>query len=105
MKENSKPSDAQNEAWMHGYLTIGDYNDEKRDSLTTAEGIFDGPVLAGFCYTGTRDRPDPNMLFRGSPSYNRDDKDLFHVPVNIFKKKETTTEKIGRTTVESVGRV
>jgi hypothetical protein len=104
MKENfnGKPSDAQNEAWLHGYLSSEDYEKEKSNGLTIAEDSFNGPVLAGFCYTGTNERPDSNMLFKGSPSYDKKDKDIFSVPVNIYIKKEKTTEKTGRTTVESV---
>ncbi|MFA4824316.1 MAG: hypothetical protein WC593_04075 [Methanoregula sp.] len=104
MKEDSgsTPSDAQNDAWLHGYLSPGDYANEKSNALIIAEGSFDGPVLAGFCYTGTKDRPDPNMLFKGAPSYNQKDKDIFSVPVNIYRKTEKITEKIGRTTLENV---
>jgi hypothetical protein len=104
MKEDSgsTPSAAQNDAWLHGFLSHGDYATEKSNALVTAKGSLDGPVLAGFCYTGTKARPDPNMLFRGAPSYDQKDKDLFSVPVNLYRKTETTTETIGRITIENV---
>lgn len=98
---------SQMEAWMHGYLSPDELAIERKNALITAEGSLDGPVLAGFCYTGPKAKPDPNLLFKGAPSYDQKDKDLFSVPVNIYKKpdKKTATEKIGRITIENVRKV
>lgn len=106
MKEDSGSvfSVPQIDAWMHGYLSPDDYANERSNALTTADGSLDGPVLAGFCYTGPKKKPDPGMLFMGAPSYDPKKTDIFSVPVNLYRKAGTAApaEKIGRITIENV---